>query len=476
MKPKAAAPAYRSAPAYVTTNGDVAAHIGEMVELTADANQRDALDVIFAEATPGHLACFEVGIIAPRQNIKTATLEIAQLTDLFVFRKPLNIWTAHLYKATKRTFRDMVNRIDSCADLSAKCKRPTTANGNEAIELTTGERIEFHARSKGGGRSFSGDTVTLDEALLLGEDAMGALLPVMATRINGQVRYGSSAGLVTSSVLRGLRNRGRAGSDGALGYFEWCAPPRDCALPDCSHRFGEVNGCALDDERLWALANPTLGDRIQLDTIAKMRRAMPPEEFMREFLGWWDEARGALLITEPAWNDCADPESLVNDPICVGVEVAIDRSSACIGVAGVRSDHLPGVELAAQRPGTSWVLEQVAKMRGEQSVAAVALDPSSPAGSLIPSFEAAGIEILTPAVRQVTQACGAFYDAVVTAALRHRTTTALTDAALAASKHPVADSWRWDRYGPDVAPLYAVTLALWAQQDAPLVSAADSIF
>lgn len=454
-------PTYRSVPDYASTNGDVAAHIGEMVGLTPDVNQRDILDVIFAESRPGRLACFEVAAIAPRQNIKSSTLEIAFLTDLFVFRQALNIWTAHLYKTTRGAFRDLTMRIDGCDALSAKVKTITTANGNEAIELTTGERAEFHARSAGGGRGLTGDKVTLDEALLLAQSAMGALLPTMATRINGQVRYGSSAGLATSEVLRDVRDRGRRGADQTLGYLEWCAENRDCADLHCSHRFGEVEGCALDDETLWQQANPSLNDRLPLETLRKLRAAMPVAEFAREFLGWWEDPALELQGIPPeAWGACAQkPSGIAGKPV-LAVSMTPDRSTVTLAAAGLRSDGLMHVEIIEHgRTGRAFIAQVIEKARNNGSELVIV--PGHPVGSLIEDFTNAKLKLVTQTSGDYTRACGAFYDAVMQKQVRFLPPQPELDLAVKHATRKISgDVWRWA--GDDISALVAVTQAAHA--------------
>ena len=102
-------------------------------------------------------------------------------------------------------------------------KRIRTANGSEMIELKTGQRLQFVARTAGSGRGFSADTVILDEAYELGDDQMAALLPTLSARPNPQIWYTSTAGKETSVQLGRVRERGIAGDDPSLAFFEWSA-------------------------------------------------------------------------------------------------------------------------------------------------------------------------------------------------------------------------------------------------------------
>ncbi len=150
-------PAWSWVPPYPETHGDLAAGVAEQLGMPMDDEQKMILDAIYAEDEPGVPTCFQVGIVAPRQNLKTATLEIAAITDVFVLGEPLHVWTAHLFKTSQKTFEHMTRLIGGNEDFRRRCHwPPRTANGDESIELLTGERIEFHARSKGGGRGVAG--------------------------------------------------------------------------------------------------------------------------------------------------------------------------------------------------------------------------------------------------------------------------------------------------------------------------------
>ena len=125
-------PAFRSVPARGGTNGDLAAKVGVDLGLPPDADQQEMLDAIFATAPgdPSMPASMEFAVAAARQNIKTSTLEIAALTDLFVFREP-HIWTAHLFDTAQKTFKHMRALIEHAPDYRELCRwPPRTANGD----------------------------------------------------------------------------------------------------------------------------------------------------------------------------------------------------------------------------------------------------------------------------------------------------------------------------------------------------------
>lgn len=469
-------PTYSWVPRYEVTIGEVAADLGADLGMPPDDDQRLILDAIFALESAGSdvPACFEVGVIAPRQNLKTSTLEIAALTDLFVLDEPLHIWTAHLFKTAQQTFKHMCELIEGAPEYMKLCRKPRTANGDEAIALKSGHEIQFHARSKGGGRGYTARKVTLDEGLFLVPTDLGALLPTLATIDSAQVRYGSSAGMAMSEVLRGIRDRGRAGGDPSLAYFEWCAERRDCASDNCSHRPG-TDGCVLDDEELWAQANPALGRRITLAKIENFRRAMPPDEFAREFLTWWEDPVLQEGFPLEDWNACGNRAAELADPVVLAVDVSPNYASAAIVACG------GPVEVVEHRRTARWVVGRLVELVEAHKPAAVGLDPAGPAGALLEdltkpvddggagltvrdSDNPDGLLVLLNGTES-TLACGSLYAAVVDHRFVHRDQAALNDAVEGAARRQVGDAWKWSRKDStvDISPLVAATVAryLW---------------
>jgi hypothetical protein len=203
---------------------------------------------------------------------------------------------------------------------------------------------------------------------------------------------------------------------------------------------------------------------------------LPPSEFGRERMGWWDEpedAREVIPLLE--WAACADPRSEPDPPVAFAVVFSSDRARAAVGLAGRRSDGLLHVEVAEYRAGTSWVVPWLTDRVAKHDPCAVVVDPGSYEGSLIPELEEAGIEVTKPGARDVAAAYGMFLDAVTDSGeLRHRSQDDLTLALAGATTRDIGDSgmaWGRRKSGVDISPLVAVTLALWGHSvKAPALS------
>jgi hypothetical protein len=457
-------PAFRSVPLFEWTLGPEVADLCEMAGFAPDEEQRLALDIIFAESAPGRSAAFEIAVVCSRQNLKTALKRMAAVGWLFVTKQRLVVWSAHEFATSAEAFRDITELIEGCAWLDAQVRNVYRGHGDESIELVGGRRLIFRTRTKGGARGLSGDKVVLDEAMFLQPQHMGALLPTLSARPDPQVLYGGSAGLAESAVWRGVRDRGRAGGDPRLGYLEWCDDlPGDCGTPSCSHLLGSPD-CRLDDEARWARANPAMGRRITVDYIAAERRALPPEEFARERLGWWDDPDEDLDDLLTAWAGCADLASAPHGDLVYAIDVSPNSRSAAIVAAIRRDDGLPHVEVVDHHAGTDWVAQRCAELDRHGPMEWL-VDPAGPAGALLPELVEAGLVLRQMKARELGQACESMVTAIRDQALRHVDNGLLSAAIAGAGRRDVGDGlWVWSRRrsGVDICPLVAATSALWA--------------
>lgn len=480
-------PKYLWVPEHATgTYGDEAADLAELYGRPLDPEQRLAVDAAMSHDARGNWVALETCRVEPRQNGKTSgEVTAVVFADLFLFDADKISWSAHLFKTTREAFDDHKALIAGCSELSRRVKKITEANGEEAIELHGGAKLQYLARSKGGGRGLGGKRVVMDEALFLTTAKVGALMPTLSARPNPQISYASSSGLLESTQLRSLRNRGRKGGDPSLVYVEHCADDPTCEAEECSHRVG-VAGCSFDDEARWRQANHAMErGRITLAYVAAERRAMEsdPDQFGTERLGYWQDppAEGAELDVEQ-WNALADPQAAPHDPLVLALDVSPKMASAAIMAVGGAGDDpaLPVAEIptGAHRKGTHWVVDRLVELR-KHGTPDVVLDPASPAGALIPQLIAAGIEPVLLSGREVVQACGGLLVAIADEQLRHRGDPILTAAVMGARRRAVGDSFKWTRVNStvDISPVAALTWALhhWTATRDGDYDVADSI-
>jgi hypothetical protein len=457
-------------PGFVSSAGAEAVELCAMAGLHLDPWQALVLTNALGERPDGKWAAFEVGVNVARQNGKDAILEARELTGLFLLGERMIIHSAHMFDTSLEHFRRLLELIEGTPDFDRRVKRVSRSHGEEGIELRGGQRIRFRTRTKGGGRGFSGDLVMLNEAMDLPEASIGALMPTMAARSmtgNPQVWYAGSAvdqqvhehGVVFARI----RERGLRGGDPSLAYFEHSAEAvgddGKALLPD------EVPAVLLEDEQAWAEANPGLGIRISAEHVANELRSMDGRTFAVERMGigdWPATGGSGGVIDVGRWDALADPGSRMVDPVCFSLDVRPDRSVATIGVAGLRADGLPHVEVVERRRGTGWVVGRIVELVGRHRPSGVFVDNQGPAGSLIADLERAGVSVTTVNATEHARACGNLFDLVEQGGLRHLGTGELREAVRGAKTRPLGDAWAWARSksSVDISPLVAVTLAL----------------
>ena len=449
-----------------------AVEFAEAAGLFLDPWQQLVLSEGLAETEEGTWAAFEVAVVVARQNGKGSILEARQLFGLFVLGEKLGVHTAHEFKTCYEHFVRIVSLIESNRELEQKVLRIRRGAGEQAIELRSGGRLRFLARSGGSGRGLTGDTVYLDEAFDLSSAQMGALIPTMSARPNPQVWYASSAPKSSSEFLLSLCKRGREGTSPRLFFAEW----------------GNPRGTDPEDRDAWARANPALGIRISEDYVAAeldLLRSIP-DEFARERLGIHErhpmEGRDVKIPAESweaTWSFC--PPGCVEEhthkdlfPIPAKKEIVIafdidkDGDRASIAVASGSLDS-PYVEVVEHHTGSTWIPQRLVEMIARWDPIAVGCFGAGPAGAAIGPILArmadAGID---PSLfRQIgsseyRQACGGFYVDVVSGKLRRPAGQgAMTIAINDATEKQVGDSWMWDRRSATapLSPLVAATVA-----------------
>lgn len=492
----AAEPRICTVPDFATSAGQECIDLAAKAGLRLDPWQQWVLHRALGEQDDGRWAAFEVGLIVPRQNGKSAIFEARILAGLFLFGEELIIYSAHEFKTSQEIFRRVLALMNRRPAFRKRIKAVSRSKGDEGIELwpteqcPDGQRLRFVARSGGSGRGFSGDTVFWDESQHLGDAPVDALMPTMLARDNPQLWYGGSApdkDLAPCEQITRVRSRAMKGGEAArkLAYFEWSV---EVHTPECER------GCTEHDDRdspaTWAKTNPGLGVRVSEEMIQHLHDSMSAKGFDREILsvGNYPSIEGGWkVISEPAWLAVADEESRPLDPVAFAVEVARDRQAAAIAVAGLREDGLLHLELVAYESGTSWVAPWIASRVPKWQPCAVAIAPAGPTGSLEPDLNEAledldedvRVELTLIKGRDSQAASGGLYDAVVrprdappdwAPSVRVRPHPALTAAVAGAGKRYLGDAWVWDRraVSVDPSPLIAVTHARWAFLTRPI--------
>ena len=215
-----------------------------------------------------------------------------------------------------------------------------------------------------------------------------------------------------------------------------------------------------------------MGRRISVDYVAAERRALPPDEFARERLGWWDEPSASTnTFDSAAWVALTDANVDVRQlsNIVLGVDVAPNHASASIvAAAWDKQRGCPVVELVERRSGSSWLVDRLIELRSQYS-ASVALNSSGPVGSLIPQLGTKRVEWVDVRGSEYARACGLLAASVNGRDLRHRGESEFAAAVLGVRARKVGDGFAFSRSDSsvDISPVVASAIALWMVSQAP---------
>lgn len=454
-------PRFSFAPETFGNSATEAVELCAQIGMPLDEWQQIACELMLGERADGSWAAFEFGLIVARQNGKGGVLEARELAGLFLFGEKHIIHSAHEEGTAAEAYLRMKNLIDSTDWLSKRVAKMIGSPGKQRIELRSGQRLSYRTRTTGGGRGFSAPTVILDEAQNLTSRQIAALMPVVSAQPNAQLIYAGTV-MGGARTFRGVVERGRNQIGTRLAYAEWSAP----------------EDALSDDPEAWAQANPALGIRIPLDYVQaehdSLVAAGAEAEFRQERMSIWPaiDALGSVIAVE-LWQDGLDEAAVMPDvPAMVfGLAVSPDREWSSFGTGALGADGSAYVELIKHGEGTGWVLPYAVGLGSRYPGATFVVDQAGPAATLLASLVSAGLTVRVTDTTAYKAACAQFVDLVKVKKVTHRGQQPLTDAAYGVKEHKVGDSWVYARRdsGVVVAPLEAVTLALWALTPDPKI-------
>src|SRR5262245_2035144 len=432
-----------------------------------DESQKVTLRGALGERADGSWAASRVANFGPRQGTgKTDSIIALELAGLLLFGERLQIHTAHEFPTCNEAFLRMAAIWTTCDDLRKRVGRIRYANGEQGIELLSGQRLKFRARTGGSGRGFAkADLIVYDEAQHLAPQHLAASGPTKLANPNSQTWYAGSGGLETSAVAWKIRRDALGGEGGRLAYMEFTG--ERVSLVD-----GQLSSVRPEpwDRDVWYEAMPGLGRWVSEESMLALYEEMGPDIFARECLCVWDpepEVAGAV-IPGAVWAECGDPMSAWAGRGVFAVDVSRDGSWASIAVVGASKRDGTHVELVDRRKGTAWLPERITELQARWG-GQVAVAKGSPAWSLKDDLEAGRVDLLAISTEEHAQACGDFYDAVMERQVRHIDQAELNAAVAGADRRYYGDAWLWSRRASsvDISPLVAVTLAHWVAQKRP---------
>ena len=444
-----------------------------------------ALEVI-DEEDGWRLRFRNVQVLVPRQNGKTLVGCVIGLFFLYQLESSLVLGTSQDVSNAEDTWQKCVEMAQENEALAKAIKHVWYTNGSKRLQLTGGRDYRVKASNRKAGRGMTADLVLMDE---LREqqtwEAWAALSKTGMARKSSLIWCMSNAGDGTSVVLRHFRIKAHSrlgdpdgiaaalgesepisdenADTGALGLFEWSAPPD--ADPG--------------DEEGWRQANPSLGYTLELSTLRASYADDPINVFKTECLCQWVTSTVTPPFPVEAWDAGKDENSRIekDSPLWWGIDISTDRTKASIAVCGRREDGDWHVELVEYRSGTGWLISWLMNtVPNYKTGMRIALQSrGAPVASMMDVIGAIdGVEIIECAGKDVSGWCGRLWDAVASSLpdsetdatpVHHITQPALDLAANIAATRPLGDgAWTWDRNKSmeDISPLVAVTMAFGA--------------
>jgi hypothetical protein len=420
-----------------------------------------------------------VVLMLPRQSGKTV-LTLPRLVTKGRLWKGLDfVYTAQDRNyALRKLEDDFVRRLDASHTFTrGKHYGVRLGNGKERITfLGTGSKITIAATQATSGHGGTYDDVTIDEAFSHDDATVdSSFAPPQITRgklareSHGELCPGpqlwviSAAGNEDSHYFTEKCELGRAaverGDDRGICYIEWSCP----------------DDWDISDRSLWWHFIPGLGHLVDEQDVADDLVKMGEPAWRRAYASQPERTAAEVSpISVDDWARRVDDESEPMGRLVFGVAVTVDRQRASIGVVAPSTRGGYHVELVAAGDGTGWVVGRLRELVQTNGAAAVAIDPGSPAGSLVGDIERMllrefpGVELIKLTARDHAAACGDFQDRVspppgVAPGIRHPSGQGPVDAAVAGAKErKLLDGWALDRRKPevDVSPLESIVMAL----------------
>lgn len=400
----------------------------------------------------------KVSCWVPRQNGKGAIIEALELYWLFVMGEPEIVHSAHEHATSEKAYRRLERMIREAPHLHRRVRLYRQGSGKQRIELRNGSVLQYATRSGTAARGFSTPKLILDEAQELTEDHMAAILPTVSAMPNWQVWFFGTPPRRADAWCYGLRADGEAGVP-RLAHFDWGA---DLNPLDPAHR------ARVHDRDLWFATNPAAGTylepgvRILEQTIEdEARPSGLGEKFIHERLGvWLPSLAGEGLVDLTVWGGWLDVASAASSAVCFALDSTPERSMSAIGMTGRRKDGLRHWQVLEHQPGMSWVVPKAKELNALENCG-WCVDPTSPAGALIPELEQAGLTVHKIAGQELQQACTSMLNGAVDGSGRHLGQSALERAWRDARTVTSGDSERFGRKksSGDITPLMVVTLS-----------------
>lgn len=398
-------------------------------------------------------------LIVPRQQGKSEIMLLRCLYGLAVLGEKI-LYTVQRWDTGKELHERLVTMIAARPWLRKRlAKAPTLSQGRGTITFTNGGKMVTSTRSADMGRGLTRiDLLVYDEAYNLDSAASAAVDWAQMAAADPQTIYTSSAVNAYEHskgfVLTDMRNLGLAGAP-RLYLAEYMAPE---SMP-------------WRELRTWEYANPSWGVIANESKIEKPLRKATTKAGIISFgvealgRGVWpvrDEDRPAL-ISDEIWSAMCNPAAVLVGPRAMAVDMTPDRKTVSITASQWTIEGRIHTDLGYHGPHTRQTVPLIVTTVGHLDPVVLVIDAASPAASMVPDLEAAGLTVYLTNTGEMAQATGDFYDRALGELLNHTGDPDYAEAVAGAVKRDLAGGgWAWNRKALNViSPLVGGTLSTW---------------
>lgn len=429
--------------------------------------QKLVLDCWLGTDCDGKYTASSAGLSGPRQNGKNDVLVGREFFGM-VGKGDRILHTAHLTRTSKKAFYrlERIFTDDRFPELKALKKEIRYTNGEEAIELVNGARIEFATRTRSAARGFDGITLlVIDEAQELTDDQLEAIMATLAASSTGnrQVIYTGTPVYpgCPGTVFERVREACLTAPDKNDAWHEWSVAGES------------VEDIDVENTDLWYDTNPSLGFTLSEEFTRTECRSQSRDGFARERLGWWKpklKQAEDLAIDAAKWDACKSAELKPEGKTAYGVKFTLDGSEVALSGAVIPADGGPArISLIARKPtgaGLQWLADWLNERYTKASC--VVIDGKNGADVLVekivPTWRAKDC-IIRPGGKQILAAVS-----TLTNSISEQTVSwyfgqeDLNDSAITSVKRPISGGWGFG--GDNAAPIESASLALWGAKTA----------